>query len=130
MGLIEKRLIKQGKEEWIPTANQELRELTGGEQVYDVDWDTFSSDAEGLQNLQGQGFRRINAAIRVICRDDLGKEAMAESVKKILLRDVDDPAQKEITVKDGVITIQCAWGKGGDGYYEDGEIRRIIERAL
>jgi hypothetical protein len=130
MGLIEKRLIKQGIEEWVPTAQKELRELTGGEQVYEVDWSTFSSDAEGLQNVQNQGLRRINAAFRNICRDDLGKEAAKEGVATILIKNVTNPSEKSISLADRVLTVQAAWAKGSDGYFSDGELTRAIEKAL
>lgn len=130
MGLIEKRLIKQGQEEWIPGAIKELRELTGGQQVYEVDWNSFSTDAEALNNVQNQGMRRINAAFRAICCDNLGKEAANEGVKTVLLRNVAAPSEKSVEVKDGVVTVQCAWGKGGDGYFTDRELQLIIEKAL
>lgn len=130
MGLIEKRLIKQGQEDWVPAAQQELRELTGGEQVYEVDWGTFNTDEVGLNNVQNQGLRRINAAFRVICCDALGKEAVCEGVKKIVLRNLNEVAEKGMTLADGVLTVQCAWGKGSDGYFTDGEIQRTVERAL
>jgi hypothetical protein len=130
MGLIEKRLIKQGQEEWVPMAQKELRELTGGEQVYEVDWSTFTTDAEGLQNVQNQGLRRINGAFRNICRDELGKEAANEGVAKILLKNVANPSEKSISIADRVITVQCAWAKGSDGYFSDGELTRTIEKLL
>ena len=66
----------------------------------------------------------------MICRDDLGKEAVAESVKKIVLENLDDPAGKGVTLKDGAVIVRCAWGKGSDGYFTDSEIHRAIERAL
>jgi hypothetical protein len=130
MGLIEKRLIKQGQEEWVPAAQKELRELTGGEQVYEVDWTTFSSDADALQNVQNQGLRRINGAFRNICRDDLGKEAANEGVTSILLKNVANPSEKSISLAEKVVTIQCAWAKGSDGYFSDLEIQKAIEKAL
>lgn len=130
MGLIEKRLIKQGQDEWIPAAQKELHELSGGQQVYEVDWTTFASDADALTNVQNQGLRRINAAFRVICRDDLGKEAVNEGVTKIVLRNVATPSEKSVSVEKGVVTVQCAWGKGSDGYFTDSEIQRVVEKAL
>jgi len=130
MGLIEKRLIKQGQEEWVPEAVKELREITGGEQVYEVDWETFASDAEGLNNVRNQGLRRINAAFRVICADDLGKEAAATGIKKIAVRNLAIAPEKAIHLADGVLTLQCAFGKGVDGYFSDNEIIRQVEKLI
>lgn len=130
MGLIENRLIKLGKEEWVPAAQKELRELTSGQQVYEVDWTTFSSDADALQNLQNQGLRRINGAFRNICRDDLGKEAVNEQIKKIVVRNVATPAEKSVSLAEGVVTVLGAWGKGSDGYFVDLDMAKTIEKAL
>ncbi|MCK6587995.1 MAG: hypothetical protein HUU21_17820 [Polyangiaceae bacterium] len=130
MGLIEKRLIKLGQEEWVPAAQKELRELTGGAQVYEVDWTTFLSDAEALQNLQNQGLRRINGAFRHLCRDDLGKEAANEQIKKVVLINVESPSEKSIALTDGVVTVKCAWSKGSDGYFADLEMAKVLEKSL
>ena len=130
VGLIEKRLIKQGREEWVPAAEKELQELTGASTTYEVDWDSFSSDAEALNNLQNQGLRRITNAIRVICRDELGKEAVHESIKKIVVKNVASPAEKSILVKDGAAWVQGAWAKGGEGYFTDRDIQLSLEKQI
>ena len=130
MGLIEKRLIKKGQEEWVPEANKELQEVTKGEQVYEVEWPTFESDADALNNLQNQGLRRITNAFRVICTDDLGKEATQEKIQRIVLKNVASPSEKSIVVKDGALTVQCAWSKGGEGYYTDRELQLAIEKQI
>lgn len=130
MGLIEKRLIKLGKEEWVPESNKELQELTGGDHVFDVDWDTFANEEAALNNLQNQGLRRIVAAIRVCARDDLGKESIKETFKKIVIRNSGDVKQKSVVVKDEALVVSAAYGKGGEGYYTDTEMIRLIEPQL
>jgi hypothetical protein len=130
MGLIEKRLIKQGMEEWVPEAQKDLRGLTGGEQTYSVDWDSFSSDEAALNNVRNQGFRRINAAFRVVCSDELGKEAVKEQVATVAVRNTDDAAKKSLSLKDGAFTVVAAYGKGDVGYYTDNEIMNYLQRAL
>ena len=37
MGLIEKRLIKLGLEEWLPESIKDLREVAGGQQFYEME---------------------------------------------------------------------------------------------
>jgi hypothetical protein len=130
MGLIEKRLIKLGKEEWVPEANKELQELTGGAHVYDVDWETFATDEAALNNLQNQGLRRITAAIRVVARDDLGKESLRETFKRIAVKNSADIKARGVTVKEDALVITCAYGKGSEGYYSDNELIRLIEPQL
>ena len=130
MGLIEKRLIRSGQQEWVPEAQKELRELTRSEQVYEVDWEGFTSDEAALNNLQNQGLRRINSAFRVVCRDDLGQEAVKEEIARIVVRNVDDPAKKGMEVKDRTFTLTAALGKGDAGYFTDNEIIKFLQRAL
>ena len=36
-GLIEKRLVKLGLEEWLPVSIKDLREVTGGQQFYEME---------------------------------------------------------------------------------------------
>jgi hypothetical protein len=130
MGLIEKRLIKQGQEEWVPEAQKELRELTGSEQVIEVAWDGFSTDEAALNNVRFQGLRRINSAFRVVCNDALGKEAVKEQIQKVVVNNADDPAKKGMTLKDGTFTLVAAFGKGDTGYFSDNEIMNWLQRAL
>jgi hypothetical protein len=130
MGLIEKRLIRIAQQEWLPEAQKELRGLTGGEQVYDVEWDGFLSDEAALNNLQNQGIRRITSAFRVVCRDDLGLEAVKEQVARVVVRNVSDPAKKGMSVKDGAFVFAVALGKGDAGYFTDNEIINFLQRAL
>ena len=130
MGLIEKRLIKQGQEEWVPEAQKELREVTGSEQVYEVEWEGFSADEAALNNVRYQGLRRITAAFRVVCSDALGKDAVKEQVAKVVVKNADEVAKKGFSLKDGVFTVTCAYGKGDAGYYTDNEIINWIQRAL
>ena len=37
MGLIERRLIKLGLEEWLPESIKDLREVTGDQQFYEME---------------------------------------------------------------------------------------------
>jgi hypothetical protein len=130
MGLIEKRLVKQGQEDWVPEAEKELHGLTGGNEAFDVDWESFATDAEALKNLQYQGLRRINSAFRLICCDDLGKEAVNEKVTKICVKNVVKLSDKSIGLKEGVLTVAAAWGKGADGYFADIELKQVIEKLI
>ena len=48
----------------VKRAQKELQQICGGGTVFEVDWDTFADDADALNNVQNQGLRRINAALR------------------------------------------------------------------
>jgi hypothetical protein len=129
MGLEEKRWIKEMKDETVPKYMAALKEIVGFDLPFEVDWDSYSKDLEGLRNLEYQGMDRINSAFREICRDDIGKDAVKESIKKIILKNIDDPSKKGITLEKGVVTINFALGKDG-GYFSDSEIHHEIEGKL
>ncbi len=129
MGLIEKRLIKLGQEEWLPESIKDLRDVTAGQQIYEMDWESFATDAEALNNVNNQGLRRISAAFRIICVDELGKEAAA-AISKVVVRNVLTVAEKGVSLKDGIVTVQAAYGKGSDGYFTDNELIKKLEKLL
>jgi hypothetical protein len=129
MGLEEKRWIKEMKDETVPKYMAALKEIVGFDLPFEVDWDSYSKDLEGLRNLEYQGLDRITSAFREICKDDIGKDAVKESIKKISLKNIDDPSKKGITLEKGVVTINFALGKDG-GYFSDSEIHHEIEGKL
>jgi len=83
---------------------------------------------KALYNIEHQGFERINDAFRTICKDKIGKEAIQEAVKKILLKNISDPDAKKLELKDGTLTLTCAWGNSG--YFTDQYIQKQIESML
>jgi hypothetical protein len=130
MGLNERRKMKELQTESFPERTAELTEITGGTIAYDVDWDSFSDDLEGLNFLDNLSCHRTNMALRVICSDDLGKEAVQESLKTIKLKNVPNKADMKITFGNGVLEMHCAYALRTDGMYSDNEIRAVLEKGL
>lgn len=130
MGLSERRKIKELQETTFPERTAELAEITGGAPVYDVDWDSFSDDLEGLNFLDNISCHRTNMALRVICMDDLGKEAVQEGLKTIKLKNVPTKAQMSITFADGILEMHCAYALRTDGMFSDNEIRDVLMKGL
>jgi GH18 family chitinase len=131
MGIQEKRFVKDLKETVVPQMQTSLKEITGHEITYDLDWPSFEKSLQALQNIQYQGMDRINSAFRDICSDDVGKEAVKEAIKKITLKNIEDPTKKSISLAKGILTVQCAWGSDdSDGYYTDSIIRQTLEPLL
>src|SRR5205085_10379951 len=88
MGLNERRKMKELQEVTFPERTAELAEICGGTIPYEVDWDSFADDLDALNFLDNISCHRTNMAFRVICADDLGKEAVQESLKVIKLKNV------------------------------------------
>jgi len=130
MGLIEKRLIKEAKEAWLPGEQQEMESIAGTPIAVDVQWSSFETDEAALKNLQHCGVRKLVNALRVICRDDLGKEAVRDSIKRIVVINQQAGGEATVGLEGGTITLACTFNKGPDGCLTDLQIARVLERAL
>lgn len=130
MGLEEKRKIKEYQDTIIPERTKELEEIVGGSIPYDIDWETFANDSEALRFLDNLSFHRINMAMRTICTDDLGKEAVRDAIKSIKLRNVDSKEGMFLKVEGGALSMALNYAKGTDGYYSDGDISQTLMAHL
>jgi len=130
MGLAEKRKMRELQETSFPERTAELLEITGAPIVYDVDWESFSDDLEALNFLDNLSCHRTNMALRVICMDDLGKEAVQEGIKSIKLTNVKSKPKMHISLGGGVLDMRCAYALRTDGMFSDNEIREVLMKSL
>ena len=130
MGLAERRKIKELQDTSFPERTAELAEITGGAMGYDVDWDSFADDLEGLNFLDNLSCHRTNMALRVICSDELGKEAVREQLKTIRLKNVKDKGDMLCKFQDGILEMHCAYALRTDGMFSDGHIRETLMAGL
>jgi len=130
MGLAERRKIKELQDTTLPERTAELAEITGGSMGYEIDWDSFADDLEGLNFLDNLSCHRTNMALRVICSDDLGKEAVRDQLKVIKLKNAKDKADMVCTFKDGVLEMHCAYAQGANGMFSDNHIRDTLMAGL
>jgi hypothetical protein len=130
MGLAEKRKIKELQDTTFPERTRELEEITGSPVVYEVDWASFDNDLEGLNFLDNLSCHRTNMALRVICSDQLGKEAVRDGLKIIKLANVKDKAAMSISFAGGVLDMKCAYALRTDGMFSDNAIREVLMQGL
>ncbi len=130
MGLLERRKIKEVQDTIIPGRLQEIAEICGQEIPYEIDWESFDNDLEGLNFLDNISCHRINMALRVICSDDMGKEAIRETVKAIKLKNVSSKDDMSIAFGGGVLEMHCAYALRTDGMYSDNTIRETLLQGL
>jgi hypothetical protein len=130
MGLEERRKIKDLKETTFPERVREIEEICGQAIPYEVDWDSLADDLEGLNFIDNLSCHRLNMALRVICQDDLGKEAVREGLRLIKLKNVKDRADMQIGFEDGVLEMHCAYAQRTDGMFRDSEIRELLIQSL
>ncbi len=92
MGLNERRKIKELQDTTFPGRVQEIQEICGNAIPYEVDWESFADDAEALNFVDNISCHRLNMALRTICIDDMGKEAVRDGLRLIKLKNVNDKA--------------------------------------
>ncbi|HEV8197959.1 MAG TPA: hypothetical protein VGP87_15035 [Gemmatimonadales bacterium] len=130
MGLNERRKIKELQDTTLPGRVREIEEICGKAIPYEVDWDSFADDLDGLNFLDNLSCHRLNMALRTICVDDMGKEAVRTTVRLIRLQNVKDKSAMQMTFKDGVLEMRCAYARGADGMHSDGSIRELLLKHL
>ena len=130
MGLNERRKIKELQETTFPERVKEIEEICGKAIPYEVDWDSLSDDLEALNFIDNISCHRLNMALRVICQDDLGKEAVREGLKLIKLKNVKDKSSMSMTFDDGVLEMHCAYALRTEGMFSDNEIRELLTQKL
>ena len=130
MGLAERRKIQELQTVTLPGRVREIEEICGNPIPYEVDWDSLADDAEALNFMDNISCHRLNMALRVICQDDMGKQAVREGLKKVRLKNVKDKADMSMTFQDGVLEMHCAYALRTDGMFGDNEIQKVLEAGL
>jgi hypothetical protein len=130
MGLNERRKIKELQDVTFPGRVKEIEEISGKAIPYEVDWESLADDAEGLNFIDNLSCHRLNMALRVICQDEMGKEAVREGLKTIKLKNVKDKAAMKISFDGGILEMHCAYALRTDGMYSDNTIRELLVKKL
>ena len=130
MGLNERRKIKELQEVTLPGRTKEIEEICGAPIPYEVNWESLADDAAGLNFLDNISCHRLNMALRMICQDDMGKEAVRSGLKQVKLANVKNKAAMSMSFEGGVLEMHCAYALGADGMFSDGAIRELLEKKL
>ena len=130
MGLNERRKIKELQDTTFPGRVKEIEEICGKAIPYEVDWESLAEDLQGLNFIDNVSCHRLNMALRMICQDEMGKEAVREGLKLVKLKNVKDESAKTISFTGGVLEMQCPYALGASAIISDNEIRQVLERGL
>ena len=130
MGLQERRQIQQLQTEVLPQRSQEIADICGTAIPYDVDWASLEHDAQALNFVDNTACHRLNMALRMICVDDLGRQAVAQGLRRVHLRNVAEPSQRHIAFSQGVLELHNAFAHGALGMHDDGTIRQVLMAGL
>lgn len=126
MGLMERRKIKELQETTLPERVKEIEEICGKPIPYEVDWASLEDDLAGLNFLDNLSCHRLNMALRTICLDDMGKEAVRDGLNLVKLKNVKTPAEMQMTFADGVLEMHCAYAQGTSGMHSDSAICKLL----
>lgn len=130
MGLNERRKVKELQDVTFPDRVKEIAEICGKPIPYEVDWASIQDDATALNFIDNVSCHRLNMALRVICQDDMGKEAVREGLKTIKLKNVKDKSAMKVMFDGGVLEMHCAYALGAEGMHSDGVIRELLVKNL
>lgn len=131
MGLAEKRAIKELQEKVYPELKQKLDQAAKFPVTIDVQWDTLA--AEGYSHLLVDSipkvyFNPLIEALKSICADDLGQQALQGALKKVVFR---NSGSTDISFADGQLLVDHDPVTNID-YWEERRdtIIKILEKAL
>lgn len=130
MGLNERRKIKELQEVTFPGRVLEIQEICGKAIPYEVDWESLADDAEGLNFIDNLSCHRLNMALRTICFDEMGKEAVREGLRLIKLKNVKEKSAMRMSFENGVLEMHCAYAQRTEGMFSDNEIRELLIKSL
>jgi hypothetical protein len=69
-------------------------------------------------------------ALRVICQDDMGKEAVRDGLKLIKLKNTKDKKAMKMTFEGGILEMHCAYALKTDGMFSDNAIKDLLVAKL
>ena len=89
MGLLEKRAAKAFQDDSYQKLTGEINTLVGSPIEFEVNWDTLA--LEEYTHMYDEGFSKVYFtplinAIKEITLDDMGKEALKEVLKKVIIK--------------------------------------------
>jgi hypothetical protein len=126
MSLEEKRAIKTAEDGWIKERTAELAGLCGATIPYEFDWASFAGDLQSINWLEANGPHQVNVAIRQVCSDELGREAVRGAIKKIVFACVKANADKQVTLADSILRIAGHYAEPMAGTVREGEIKACL----
>lgn len=135
MGLAERRAAKRFQDESYPKLKTAIDEAAGFETSLEVDWSSLAIDDSS--HLYDECFPKVYFqplidAFAAICIDDMGKEALAEGLKQIVIKNEGGRSNpRDFTFDGGVLTIDHKPTTNVDNVKERAEaIQKILEKGL
>jgi len=110
MGLAEKRAIKEFQDTIYPGLTKELHDVCGFAVDIEIQWETVTQDGMGHmfnESLTKVYFQPVIEAMKEICVDDMGREALKDGLKKLVFCNTKGTylASEAISFEGGVLQV-------------------------
>lgn len=125
MGLQEKRMLKTLQEDVLPEREKEIQKITGVKIKYEVNWDSMASSLGVMERFRDCAFKSLNESFTSVCRDDIGKGAVKESIQTIHFSQGGDSNMTGVTLKDGLLDIPWDWEGWGGSFFAESLTERL-----
>src|SRR5206468_2219116 len=130
MGLRERAKIKELQDVTMPARSEEIRQICGKAVPIDVDWGSLADDCDAPNFFDNLSLHRLCMALRMICTDDLSKQAVRDGLTSVRYKNVAGKDQMRMTLEAGVLELHCAFAQKLDGIFSEGEIRDLLSKKL
>jgi hypothetical protein len=134
-GLKEKRAVKDFQDKSFPKLTKEINAVAGTDIPVEVDWDSLAVD--GYSDLYEEGFTKVYFtplldALKEICADDMGKTALKEALKKVVIKNSSNSySPSNFSFSDGVLVIDHSPTSNlNDTKERTKKIAKLLEDAL
>ncbi len=136
MGLAERRVAAAYQKDKFPAWKQKLNEIAGYEFAFEVNWDELVKEGflDAYPNtIDNNFFIPLEASLKSICADELGREALKAKIKGIRITSVRGWSSLEVKVEGDRLLLDA-----DPSYYRDDscvadytqQITTTLERAL
>ena len=136
MGLAQKRIIAEFQKTEYPKWASELNAIVGHDVPVEVKWDTMQSDdyekrEQYFEWYASVYFNPIKAAVSAICADDMGKEALHGSLKKIVIDGSEGSSPSHSSFADGIWHVKHKFNSNVDDESERVKVwTKMLEEKL
>ena len=110
MGMVERRAVAEFQERYYPALLKKVHAAAGYPVPVEVKWDTLALDKEADKyntHWPDMYFEPLVAGLGRINKDDMGRAAIKEGIKKIVIQNESNikNADRWAVLKDGVLTL-------------------------
>ena len=131
MGLAERRALKAFQDERYPALKLELDAAAHKNVLLEIDWDSLCVEdySENYADWWHKVyFLPLIETFKCIAFDDMGREALASGLKKVVIR---NSGSSEASFQDGVLTLDYSSVSNID-YWEDRKNtwQKLLEKGL